>query len=501
MSIAEQSASHSRGHIGLKEGAIGLGGDLIAAVVNVAPSSSVAFTLALLVSFTGSAAPLATFLLGVAMAFCAVGFARLNRWRASAGAAYLWVGASINPTAGVGTGLLSAVTSTVSNTGNVTLAGSYFLLVIFNDHKPGSVLVWLAATAIVGVMLWVAIKGLRVSVQVQLALMVIEYSIIIAFVILALIHEAKHAGGATLPSMSNFTLSHQFGFKGFAQAAVIASFLYGSWETPSALGEESPNSRFNPGRAMVIGTIFLTIWYTFLIAVFQGVSSQADIISHGSDVLAYAGGLLAPAPFSRLLPFAVLMAVIGTTQMQMISPSRVLYSMSRDHLIPKIFGRIHRTHQTPWSALMILAAIPTIILIPYLMNTSVSHAIGYLVGATGMLYLFLYFVIAVASVWFYRVNILKDGVGTFLLGGVVPLIGGIFCLVMFLYGLKTQSHAVAIVSGVAVVLCYVLGMVIRALRPKARFFEEMAELKRVGAHEIPAPTGPDADSASPLEKL
>lgn len=37
---------------------------------------------------------------------------------------YVWVGRAVGPTAGVGTGMLSVVASTVANIGNITLAGA-----------------------------------------------------------------------------------------------------------------------------------------------------------------------------------------------------------------------------------------------------------------------------------------------------------------------------------------------------------------------------------------
>ena len=48
-----------------------------------------------------------------------------------------------------------------------------------------------------------------------------------------------------------------------------------------------------------------------------------------------------PAPpgfLGRALPLAVLIAVLGTSQIQMVEPSRVLYAMARDRLIPAFFG-------------------------------------------------------------------------------------------------------------------------------------------------------------------
>src|SRR5580658_11179579 len=94
-------------HVGLRANAVSLWGDFVVSIANVAPSSSVAYTLAILVAFAGHIAPLAVLIVGIAMAFCSVGYASLNRWRAHAGAPYIWVGEAVSPQIGVGTGLLN----------------------------------------------------------------------------------------------------------------------------------------------------------------------------------------------------------------------------------------------------------------------------------------------------------------------------------------------------------------------------------------------------------
>nr|MDA8322309.1 hypothetical protein [Actinomycetota bacterium] len=134
---------HLGGSVGLKAGAISLGGDFVASVATVAPSSSVAFTLALLLGFSGLATPLAVLVVGVAMLFVSFGYAQMNKWKPSAGAPYVWVGRAVGPTAGIGTGMISVVASTVANIGNITLAGAYFLAVIFPSSTFPSIVTWL----------------------------------------------------------------------------------------------------------------------------------------------------------------------------------------------------------------------------------------------------------------------------------------------------------------------------------------------------------------------
>ena len=468
--MASASPTH---HVGLRENSVGLWGDFVVSIANVAPSSSVAFTLALLVSFAGHTSPLAVLVVGLAMFLCSMGYASLNRWKAHAGAPYVWVGEAVTPSVGVGTGFLNVAVSTFANVGNITLAGAYLLFVVAPSHTFAKPVTWIIATVIMGVLAWLSIQGIKPSVRVQIAFIVVEYGSMIAFVILALLHESHHTGGAVLPSLSDFTISHVVngigGFTGLLKAAVPCGFLYLGWEATSVLGEESTQANVHPGRAMMMGTLFLTVWYTFLIWVFQGVSSQSNILSHGSDVLAYTGTLLVPGFWGRALPFAVLVAVIGTCQIQMTEPSRVLFALARDKLVPRVFGLISPKHATPWAGLIILAAIPPILLIPYLANTSANHAIGYIISADGMMGLFMYFVIATSSVWFYRAH-LRRSIGQALVLGGLPLLGGLFMLFIYIYALKTQSHVIAWVSVIGILLMYALGFVVRMVRPDAPFF-------------------------------
>jgi amino acid transporter len=470
--------------IGLRADSVSLWGDFVVSIANVAPSSSVAYTLAILLAFAGHIAPLAVLIVGLAMCACSIGYASLNRWRAHAGAPYIWVGEAVTPSIGVGTGLLNVAVSTFANVGNITLAGAYFLFVVAPTGDTFSnPLTWVVATAIMGVLVYLSIRGIRPSVRLQWTFVFIEYTAMISFVILALIHEASHTGGASLPSIHDFAFSGAVhgigGFTGLAKAAVPCGFLYLGWEATAVLGEESINRKINPGRAMIMGTVFLTIWYTFLIAVFEGVSSQANVLKDGTDVLAYAGQLLVPGFWGRALPLAVLVAVIGTCQIQMTEPSRVLYALARDKLIPKVFGFINKKHQTPWAALLILAAIPPALLIPYLANASANHAIGDIISSDGMIGLFMYFVVACASVWFYRDHLKHSASKLFMLG-IIPLLGGLFMGVIFFYGLTTQAHIVAWVAVIILVIVFALGFLIHALRPSSPYFTELKERRAQG---------------------
>lgn len=85
---------------GLRERSVGLRGDWIASITNVAPTAATTLTMAALIGASGLASPLALLIAGGAMLCCAVAYHRLNTWQASAAAPVEWVARGLSPSSG-----------------------------------------------------------------------------------------------------------------------------------------------------------------------------------------------------------------------------------------------------------------------------------------------------------------------------------------------------------------------------------------------------------------
>lgn len=160
-----------KGSEGLKANAMGLFGDWVAGIANVAPSSSVAFTLALMMSFAGLSSPFAVLIIGLGMLCVAVGYSRLNNWNPNAGSPFVWVGSVVRPWLGFAVGLLAILGMLLFNIGNITLAGSYLISIIAPKSVPSGILVWVVSAALMGLVLFLAIRGIRPSIRVQISLL------------------------------------------------------------------------------------------------------------------------------------------------------------------------------------------------------------------------------------------------------------------------------------------------------------------------------------------
>ena len=442
---------------GLLAGAIGFGGDFIASLACSGPTTGVAYTLATFLALSGLASPLVVLAAGIIVLLVAFGYARLNQWRADAGAPYIWVGRVIAPQVGFAVGMLAIAIGFIVNIGNITLAGSYLLGILSPGTTFPAIVIWITAAAYMAVVVFLAVRGIRPSIQVQTTILVAEYVVVGIFAVLALIHEFQGHPGTSAPSWSYFSIgSSPTGWTGFFMALVIGGFLFGGWEAPLLFSEESKQPNFNPGRAAIVGVISALAWYLLLFIVFQGVASTADLGKNGADVLGYASTLLAPDPVARLLPLAVFSALFAATQMQLTEASRVMFAMGQDKLLPEVVARLHPRFRTPWVAALILGVLPPVVLIPYLVSSAAGTVVLDIVGSVGLFYLAMYTVIPLACVVF-AVRALR-GKSDFWSSAVPPLLGGAAMLGLFIYGLITLPTAAAVIGGVAIAICIGLGI-------------------------------------------
>ena len=87
--------------------------------------------------------------------------------------------------------------------------------------------------------------------------------------------------------------------------------------------------------------------------------------------------------------FITMFAVANTALINMLMASRLVYGMSREHVLPRVFGRVHRTRHTPYTAIVFTT------LLAFALITFVGE-IPALGGTTALLLLCVFAVVNVA---------------------------------------------------------------------------------------------------------
>ena len=148
----------------------------------------------------------------------------------------------------------------------------------------------------------------------------------------------------------------QFGWSGIFRAASIVFFSYIGFDAVSTSAGETKD----PQRNMPIGILgslaICTLVYIIVCAVLTGLMPY-NLLGTAKPV---ATALEAIPQLSWLKTAVEIGAIAGLSSVVLVmlmAQPRIFYTMSRDGLMPKIFGRVHPRHRTPYVGTIVVGII------------------------------------------------------------------------------------------------------------------------------------------------
>jgi len=162
--------------------------------------------------------------------------------------------------------------------------------------------------------------------------------------------------GSRLPEhfVSGDLVDNGIPFSHFLLALVAGLFAFGGWHVVTYNSEETINPTKTIPRALMLGTMIVTVCYMALNAVYMyilpltAVISSKRVAADAADALIGFGG---GAFMSGLVVFSTFGALSGI----ILSGPRVYYAMARDGLLFRWMGNIHPRYRTPHKAIVIQA--------------------------------------------------------------------------------------------------------------------------------------------------
>jgi amino acid transporter len=471
--VSDESATPAVGaQPKLKRNEVGLLGSTVFALAGAAPGQTVSIVLATLVvtSAYGTVLPLA--ISAVGLLCIAVAFQRLNMWRQNAGATYEWVCRAFSPYVGnlVGWLMLVAFAGFVL-IDVITIGPSVLALLGFspNNQFVGALAIVIIGTALTAT----AVVGLRPSARLQITVALIEYSILTVFIIWAFIEVfLVHKTGTVRPS------SHWLSFKGtgagsFSAAMVIAVASIAGWDGGIYVNEETERPERNPGLGAVIAVAILGVIFVTMFATFQGVGSLNQLNNHAANAAAWVGQRLGGTAGERVISLAVVLSVLATTQVAIIGTARLIYSMSRDRVLPARLGEVSERFRTPAFTTALLGGLMIVFGVIDIYVTSVATAITSLVTVSGFLYSLFYAITGLAAAWFYR-RFIGRSVKDALILGLMPIAGAGLLLWVAYKGVIGLSSTEALILG-GVGILGIMMMIVAITVYKSPIFQIKAE--------------------------
>jgi amino acid transporter len=461
------AASAQPGSAQLEPDAIGPVQDTVIGMANSAPTVSVGLSVATLAATAAYAVGPVILLTAIPMLIIANAYRRLNLWDANCGASFQWVGRSINPYVGFLTGWLMITGSLVGGiSGVVVLAPS--VLAIFNATTTSTWPNIGISTAVILVMLVIAIVGIKITARTQVSMAVIEYVILIGFAITGFVVVLGHHHGTVPITSAWFTLKGIGGKGSLAAGFLIAVFMYTGWDATVYVNEETTRRHTNPGRAAIMAVALLAIIYTVSTMGLQGTVSAAKLQANSSDVLVYIGQSLGGGGWAKVMALSLALSVIASTGTVIVVLARMTYGMARDRVLPPAMARVNRRFATPVVASVVIGVILIAATWVYLLSTSVANVFDEVINITGLLYAGFYVLTALAAVVYYR-RLIFSKVSDAVLVGILPLAGAGF-LVWIIYKSLASAPAPEVWSVVGIVAAGVIMMLIARFVLRSQFF-------------------------------
>lgn len=191
------------------------------------------------------------------------------------------------------------------------------------------------------------VRGIRESARATAAMAVLKLAILALFCAIAF----------TAYDQGNLADFAPAGMAGITSGASVAFFSYIGFDAITTAGEEVKNPRRNIPLAIMICIGVVTVLYCLVAVAAIGALSADDVANKPAALSLIVDQVTGSSIGGGIIAFGAVVAIASVVLAVMYGQTRILMSMSRDGLIPRVFERISPKTSTPVAGTWIVAAV------------------------------------------------------------------------------------------------------------------------------------------------
>lgn len=456
----------------LRAGTLGLVGAATMGAAMMSPALSIYGNYGPIATNAGRVAPVIFFIALVASLPTAVSYALVSSEMPSSGSAYTWLWRAMNPTVGIGVGVMMALYYLIAVLLQPVLFGLFFndLLTYIGVQSVGfgTFFIGMAiCTLIVGAITY---RGVEISGRSTFIMMLIEAGVVAA---LGLTIFVVQAGKGHIDFAPFNPAAALHGNTGLFAGLIFGLLSFTGYDVISTLAEETQMARSLIPRATLAACIgvglfwvLMSWFYTLAVPVSEVAKYTTSGVTPVTPIahLYWGGGNILVILTGMTAATAVYISCV-------VGSSRVLYAMGREGTLLRTFGSLHPRFQVPWNAMHLIFAVTLVVDVVWALWVGLFNAYAWWGSAIVFFALVTYLFVNLSNILFFR----RYRAARFnpLLNGAVPVFGIAVCLYLLwnsffvsLWGAGWQmGQSIVVLSLALLVLGVAYTALLRTTRP------------------------------------
>ena len=222
--------------------------------------------------------------------------------------------------------------------------------------------------------------GIRESKKTTNAMVIFKISVVILVIVL----------GCFFVKTANWSPFLPNGFSGVLKGVSAVFYAYIGFDAISTTAEECTDAQRDLPKGMIYSLLICTGLYILIALVLTGMVNYSEL--GVTDPLAFVFNRVHQKWIGYFISASAVVATTSVLLVFQLGQPRIWMSMSRDGLLPKAFGLIHRKYHTPWFSTIVtgvIVAVPTLFMDSGLMTqlTSIGTLFAFVLVSWGVLVL------------------------------------------------------------------------------------------------------------------
>ncbi|SJM52534.1 putative amino acid transporter [Arthrobacter rhombi] len=240
------------------------------------------------------------------------------------------------------------------------------------------------AVLVVALAMVLLMRGAKESATVNTVLVFVKILVLLFFVVIAF--SAFQTG--------NFAPLLPMGTAGVSAAAARLFFSYIGFDAASTAGEEAVNPQRDLPRAIIASMIIVTVLYILVAIAAVGAKDWQWFVGKEAALVQVLEEITGQAWVALVFSVGAVVAIISIVITVLYGQTRVLVAMSRDGMVPRIFGKLNPRTGTP--------VVNTLITGGIIMVTAGLVPLGELADATSIGTLFAFSLVSLSVIYLRR---------------------------------------------------------------------------------------------------